>query len=115
MEFAPSPAGYVACPDCGKIMNRQNFGKRSGVIIDVCRGHGTWFDADELSRVIAFVEGGGLEASLRKDADQRAAEVSLQRINLVLEQQRSRQVNDVDGRRSLTDFTTILRSLRHLL
>lgn len=42
-------------------MHRKNFGGRSGVIVDVCTSHGTWFDAEELPRVLAFVEAGGLE------------------------------------------------------
>jgi Zn-finger nucleic acid-binding protein len=41
-------------------MTRRNFGQSSGVIIDVCRRHGVWFDRGELPRVIQFVEAGGL-------------------------------------------------------
>jgi Zn-finger nucleic acid-binding protein len=51
---------YVACPVCKALMNRHNFGATSGVIVDVCKKHGTWFDAGELPRVLAFVENGGL-------------------------------------------------------
>ena len=39
---------------------RKNFGRRSGVIVDWCGRHGTWFDPDELERVAAFVAAGGL-------------------------------------------------------
>jgi len=35
-------------------MNRINFGRTSGVIVDVCKKHGTWFDGGELTQVIAF-------------------------------------------------------------
>jgi len=52
---------YVPCPECGKLMNRINFAKRSGVIIDGCAQHGTWFDADELRRVVEFIRKGGLD------------------------------------------------------
>ena len=52
---------YVPCPDCGKLMNRVNFGKRSGVVLDACAQHGTWFDAEELRRVVEFVRDGGLD------------------------------------------------------
>src|SRR4051812_20636064 len=38
---------YLRCPACRDLMNRLNFAKCSGVIVDVCRGHGTWFDRDE--------------------------------------------------------------------
>jgi Zn-finger nucleic acid-binding protein len=52
---------YIPCPECGKLMNRINFAKRSGVILDSCAKHGTWFDADELRRVVEFIRAGGLD------------------------------------------------------
>ena len=52
---------YVPCPTCAKLMNRVNFGKQSGIILDCCAAHGTWFDADELRRVVEFVRDGGLD------------------------------------------------------
>lgn len=61
---------YISCPDCGTTMNRVNFARRSGIIVDVCRDHGTWFDDTELPRVIEFVLKGGVEESARKDAQQ---------------------------------------------
>ena len=48
-------------------MNRVNFGKVSGVIVDVCKLHGTWFDAGELTRVVAFAAGGGLERTRARE------------------------------------------------
>jgi hypothetical protein len=41
-------------------MNRSNFAKVSGVVIDVCRPHGAWFDRGELGAIRAFLRGGGL-------------------------------------------------------
>lgn len=67
--------GYLRCPVCQQLMWRQNFGKISGVLIDVCRAHGTWFDRDELHRVLEFVRSGGLERSARKTRDLLEAEV----------------------------------------
>ena len=32
---------YRRCPHCREFMNRVNFGRYSGVIVDVCREHGT--------------------------------------------------------------------------
>jgi Zn-finger nucleic acid-binding protein len=58
---------YVQCPVCKKTMNRQNFGRRSGVVIDVCKGHGVWFDHGELQSVLAFVDAGGLEKARRAE------------------------------------------------
>ena len=54
---------YAPCPGCKNLMNRVNFAHTSGVIVDVCTPHGTWFDADELRRVLEFITNGGLEAA----------------------------------------------------
>ncbi len=54
---------YRPCPDCGNLMNRTNYGRISGVILDACKQHGLWFDQDELRRVLAFVKAGGLDRS----------------------------------------------------
>jgi Zn-finger nucleic acid-binding protein len=59
MELAMDAVKYLSCPKCGQMMNRKNFGGTSGVIVDVCTLHGTWFDAGELAAVLAFVESGG--------------------------------------------------------
>lgn len=65
---------YVPCPRCSQLMNRINFARCSGVIVDVCRGHGTWFDRDELSQIIQFIRGGGLEQSRLKEKDELEAQ-----------------------------------------
>jgi Zn-finger nucleic acid-binding protein len=57
---------YVPCPDCGELMNRNNFARSSGVIVDVCRDHGVWFDADELPAIIEFIRAGGMERAREK-------------------------------------------------
>jgi len=51
---------YLKCPVCQQLMNRCNFGRISGVVVDVCRGHGVWFDPGEISEVLHFVQRGGL-------------------------------------------------------
>jgi Zn-finger nucleic acid-binding protein len=58
---------YAPCPICQRLMNRVNFAHASGVIVDVCTTHGTWFDADELRRVLEFVTGGGLDVARARE------------------------------------------------
>lgn len=58
---------YVPCPDCKDLMNRNNFGRSSGVIIDVCKQHGVWFDAQELPRIMEFIHAGGLDRARQKE------------------------------------------------
>lgn len=54
------PVRYRPCPTCDHLMNRKNFGGTSGIVVDVCALHGTFFDAGELPRVLEFVRRGGL-------------------------------------------------------
>jgi Zn-finger nucleic acid-binding protein len=60
---------YRPCPRCSKMMNRVNFAKYSGVVLDVCRAHGTYFDRDELHRVVAFIQAGGLDRARARDRE----------------------------------------------
>ena len=58
---------YLPCPVCGELMNRVNFANFSNVIVDVCRQHGTWFDRDELRRIVEFIRDGGLEKARTRE------------------------------------------------
>jgi Zn-finger nucleic acid-binding protein len=73
---------YAPCPQCAQLMNRINFARCSGVIVDICKGHGTWFDLDELSGIVQFIRRGGLEASRQKEK----REIEFQREQLRNEQ-----------------------------
>jgi len=44
-----------------------NFARCSGVIVDVCRSHGTWFDAHELHRIVHFIRDGGMDRARAKE------------------------------------------------
>lgn len=66
---------YRACPRCSNRMNRHNYGQRSGVVIDLCKRHGVWFDAHELERLLAWIRRGGLAfEEQRKAEEEREAE-----------------------------------------
>lgn len=67
---APQPTRYRPCLRCGTMMNRMNFGRRSGTVVDVCRGHGTFLDRGELHQVIRFVHEGGLERARRAEIEE---------------------------------------------
>ncbi len=71
-QSAPQgPVRYLPCPVCHARMNRKNFGERSGVIVDVCKSHGIWFDHGELPRVLAWVEEGGLQDLAQREEQRR--------------------------------------------
>jgi Zn-finger nucleic acid-binding protein len=70
----PPPANaevrYRPCVACGKLMNRLNFGRLSGTIVDVCKGHGTFLDAGELHAIVQFIQGGGLDRARQRQLEE---------------------------------------------
>lgn len=61
---------YRKCPLCRKMMNRTNYARRSGIIIDICREHGSYFDRGELTALFRFIEDGGLDKVRRRDEEE---------------------------------------------
>ena len=61
--LATSKVVYRHCPECKQAMLRKNFGTISGIVVDVCGHHGTFFDYGELPGVMDFVRSGGLGLS----------------------------------------------------
>jgi len=74
---------YVRCPVCLKMMNRQNFARISGVIVDICQGHGIWFDFGEVEKIMDFIARGGLQQAKRADLERLKAEESIGRIRAI--------------------------------
>ena len=75
---------YRPCPACGQRMNRVNYARHSGVLLDVCKAHGLWFDQDELRRLLAFIAGGGLDRARERELEdlKEAKRASVQMPNL---------------------------------
>ena len=55
------PVKYFPCPICQELMNRKIWGSHSGIVVDKCMSHGTWFDEDEIEKVQEFIALGGIE------------------------------------------------------
>ncbi len=78
---------YRKCPECDGYMQRRNYRRSSGVIVDVCRNHGTWLDADELEQIAGFILSGGetsrmLEAEHHRSSEDAAAAAALARLRM---------------------------------
>lgn len=67
----PKRAAYLHCPACDKLMNPKKFAMKSGIVIDVCRGHGVWLDAGEMRRIAEFIRSGGLGRAREAEVEQR--------------------------------------------
>lgn len=64
----PGARMYIKCPTCSTVMNRKLFATGSGIVVDVCKDHGTFFDVGELPAIIEFARSGGLQRAAEKDA-----------------------------------------------
>jgi len=54
-------SGYVPCPVCRQLMHRRNWGTHSGVIVDKCIMHGTWFDEGKIEKIKEYIKLGDIE------------------------------------------------------
>jgi Zn-finger nucleic acid-binding protein len=52
---------FYECVRCDNIMNRVNFKRVSGILIDICGEHGVWLDDKELTSLRNFIASGGLD------------------------------------------------------
>jgi Zn-finger nucleic acid-binding protein len=80
------PLRYRKCPECAAFMLRRNFRRSSGVVLDVCRQHGTWLDADEIEQIAGFIlSGGHISETLEEEHRSAAAEASAARLRCATE------------------------------
>lgn len=87
---------YVPCPACEKLMNRRNFGSRSGVIVDQCRDHGVWLDGGELRRLIEWARAGGRTHHANVEAERKAMQERAERARKAGEPPASGTYNPAD-------------------
>jgi len=65
--FSQQNRAYRPCAACQQLMMRRNFGRgESNVIVDICRQHGVWFDANELAALLRWMRSGGLPAAQKE-------------------------------------------------
>jgi Zn-finger nucleic acid-binding protein len=65
---------YLRCPVCHELMHRTNFAGSSGVVMDVCREHGHWFEINELQRIVQFIRAGGMDRARERQKAELAEE-----------------------------------------
>ncbi|MCW8132950.1 MAG: zf-TFIIB domain-containing protein [Planctomycetota bacterium] len=106
---------YIPCPSCKNLMNRRNFAQVSGVIVDSCKGHGVWLDAEELTRIVRFIEAGGMEKARSREHERRQAEVRAEKPPLPMQMNADRSL--FDRRPPVGDdlLEAAVRGIYHLL
>src|SRR5262249_13706251 len=94
-----------------------NFGRVSGTVVDVCKGHGVFLDAGELHQIVVFLQSGGLDRARQQQIEELKEEQDRLR-----GLQRQQEIFAEHGFHSSTDITTnttwaavdILTLLQHL-
>ncbi len=96
---------YRPCPFCGDMMNRKNYDRRSGIIIDLCGDHGVWLDSDELEEIAAYIADGGLrsEEATRPSNPEATAAGALLTVQAIKNREKTRGF--VQTMKSATEFT----------
>lgn len=103
---------YRPCVQCGKLMHRRNYGRKSRVIVDTCAEHGIWFDCGELDAALRWLREGGQHA-LDKELERERRELEKrQRIERVSELTLPPVAREVGPGSSLV---TLVRGLFELL
>src|SRR5579864_55345 len=109
------PIRYVPCPVCHNLMNRANFARASGIIVDVCKPHGTWFDKDELRHAVEFIRAAGMEKARAHEL----ADIEEQRRLLAAQQSAASaltvSVTDIHTRANTNPYSTVVDILNILL
>lgn len=101
-----SQVQYIKCPQCASQMNRRNFEKISGIIVDSCRHHGVWLDKHELFAVSCFVSGAGLQRAA--DRQKRDAGADPERLGAA-------QTHGYESSPSDTGIASIVEAIARLL
>ncbi len=58
-RYQSTKVKYIKCPVCHVLMNRVNFGQRSGVVVDRCIYNGIWLDCGEITHLMEWKKAGG--------------------------------------------------------
>lgn len=110
-----APIRYRRCPVCADVMSRVNVARISGVVVDRCNEHGTYFDVDELHELVQFLEGGGIDRARARERQALAEE--RRQMNFTLDLARKKQRFEVvpDSERGSPVATAILKMLANSL
>lgn len=98
---------YIKCPVCQVLMNRINFGHKSGVVIDQCKKHGIWTDNGEITHLMEWKKaGGGLLHEKKQNQPKRKKSVTRTYNPYIDSQQTYTRETDL-----LTDIISLLNKL----
>jgi hypothetical protein len=114
-KLTEAPVRYRRCPVCADVMLRVNVARISGVIVDRCNEHGTYFDVDELHQLVQFLEGGGIDRARARE--RQALSDERRQMNFMLDLERKKQRFEVvpDSERGSPIATAILKLLANSL
>jgi len=69
---------YIKCPVCTTLMNRVNFGAKSGVVVNRCKEDGVWLDGGDLRHLFEWMKAGGKLLDQERQEQQKKDEAAQQ-------------------------------------
>jgi len=96
-------------------MLRTNFGETSGILVDVCPLHGTWFDTGELRQAIAFAHATDFDPLRETDSTSLTPGSSADAAAVATPQQRPVKDARLLSAGPLRDLLELIECLRALL
>jgi Zn-finger nucleic acid-binding protein len=106
------PVAYIKCPVCQQLMNRVNYGRKSGVVINKCTTHGIWLDSGVLHHIVNWIDAGGLELEREYKTHQLEQDADYQIWKMKQKTDFFKNTNDTDGQSLITIAKTIFKLLR---
>ncbi len=106
------PVSYIKCPVCKQLMNRVNYGRKSGVIINKCTAHGIWLDSGVLHHIVNWIDAGGPELEREHKTCQLEQDAQYQIWKMKQKTDFLKNTNDTDGQSLIAIAKTIIKLLR---
>jgi Zn-finger nucleic acid-binding protein len=106
------PVCYIKCPVCQQFMNRVNYGRKSGVVINKCASHGIWLDSGVLHHIVNWIDAGGPELEREHKTRQLEQDNEYQIWKMKQKTEFMKPTNENDGQSIIAIAKTIFKLLR---
>lgn len=106
------PVCYIKCPVCKQLMNRVNYGRKSGVVINKCAAHGIWLDSGVLHHIVNWIDAGGPVLEREQKTNHLEQDTEYQIWKMKQKTDSWTHANDTDGQSLITIAKAIFKLLR---
>lgn len=106
------PVCYIKCPVCQQFMNRVNYGRKSGVVVNKCTAHGIWLDSGVLHHIVNWIDAGGPELEREHKPHLLEQDAEYQKWKMEKKTEFMKNPNDTGGQSLISIAKIIFKLLR---